>query len=231
MLRARGIVADQRRDVIDDLAHVATRRLGSRGRAKIRKSERIRLRRRASFLTTPERVRALLAGERLLDAEQGGRVDDGGQRIPDLVGHARGELARRGQPLGLGEPRLEPLALRHVGDELEEEDLAVGLADRRSSSARSAGRRRSHTSRRSASSIVLAPLERAAGTGRAVGADDLVAAAVRQRAELRVHPAVGVADPEVAVDELEALAEAVDQALVELLERGASRCGRGPAPR
>ena len=51
-------------------------------------------------------------------------------------------------------------------------------------------------------------------------AHHLVTATVGDRAELRVHPPVGVADPEVAVDELEALAEAVHQPLVELLERG-----------
>jgi len=66
------------------------------------------------------------------------------------------------------------------------------------------------------------------GTGRAsrpVGGKDLVAAATHHSTELLVHPPVGVADLEVAVDELEALTEAVHEALVEFLE------GRGLAPR
>ena len=62
-------------------------------------------------------------------------------------------------------------------------------------------------------------LERAAGASLPVGGEHLVAAAVADRAELPVHPAVGVPDPKIAVDQPETLPETVHEPLVELLER------------
>src|SRR5207244_6924495 len=167
------------------------------------------------FLHDAQRVGALLARESLLHAEERCRVNDGSQGIADLVRHARGELTRRGQPLCLGEPRLQPFALRHVGDQLEEKDLAVGLAYWGA-----AQREAPPISARHLDALRLAHLlttvEWTAGAGIGV-TYHFVTAAVGDRAELGMHPPVGVADPEVAVDELEALAEAVHQALVEFL--------------
>src|SRR5262249_58862688 len=57
---------------------------------------------------------------------------------------------------------------------------------------------------------------RALGT---VGTDDLVAAPAGHLTKVFLHPAVGVANAEVAVDELQPLAKAVNEALVERLER------------
>src|SRR5215475_7579134 len=161
---------------------------------------------------------AFLACEGFFHAEERGGVDDGGQGIANLVGHAGRKLTGRGQALRLGEASLEPLAFRHVGDQLEEEHLAVGLPYGRAAERVTPSVRAGHveTLRRT---HLTAPLERTAGAGVGAGIDRLVAAAAGDRAELLVHPAVGVTDGEVAAHELEALSEAVDQPLVELLER------------
>ena len=133
------------------------------------------------------------------------------------MGHARGELTRRGQPLCLGEPRLQPVALRHVGDQLEEKHLAVGLAHWGAAEREAPPGPAGYLDALRLAHIPTA-VERTSGAGMGL-TYHLVAATVGDRAELRVHPPVGVADPEVAVDELEALAEAIHQALVEFLER------------
>ena len=130
----------------------------------MRKSERMRLSRRASFFTTPSVWARSSRGEGFLHAEERRRVDDGGQGIPDLVGHARGELARRGQALGLGEPRLQPFALRHVGDQLEEKDLAVGLAYRGAAQREAPPVRAAHLDALRLAHLLTA-LERTAGAG------------------------------------------------------------------
>ena len=65
----------------------------------------------------------------------------------------------------------------------------------------------------------MAALERTVGTAGAIGSDDLVAPPAGDVTELIAHPAVGVANAEVAVHELEALAEAVDEPLIEVLQR------------
>ncbi len=87
------------------LAHVALERAwASVGRAKRRKSERMRLSRRASFLMAAERAppaprRVSVSSAR----EQRRGVHDRGQRITDLVRDPGGQLTGRGQALGLGE--------------------------------------------------------------------------------------------------------------------------------
>src|SRR5262245_24735731 len=216
--RAAGVLADQGHDVVDDLADVAAQPLGLPGPREDEEVRQDAVEPPRLLLHDAERVAALVAGERLLGAEQRRGVDDGGERVADLVGDACGELARGGEALGLRQSRLQTLALGHVGDELEQEDLAVGLAHRRAAQRESpaAGARDLEALR---VGHLPPALERTVLTRLAVDAHHLIAAAVEELAELLVHPAVGVLDAEVAVDELEALAEAVDQALVEFLER------------
>src|SRR5216683_2997337 len=222
-LGATRIFPNEGRDVIDDHPDVGIEGLGL---ARAGEDEEVRedpVEAPRFFLDRAQRIGPLLPGEGLLLPEQGRGVDDGGQRVADLVRHARGQLARRGQALGLGEPRLQPFPLGHVGHQLEQEDLTVGLAHRGAAQREAAavGSRDLDPHR------VADGVPAVEGTARArhpVGREQLVAAAPRHWAELAVHPPVGVADPEVAVDELEALAEAVDEPLVELLER------RGLAP-
>ena len=62
----------------------------------------------------PQRLhggRPLVTGEPGLVGEQRGGVDDRGQRVADLVGHAGGQLAGGGQALGIAQPRVQALAL------------------------------------------------------------------------------------------------------------------------
>ncbi len=66
---------------------------------------------------------------------------------------------------------------------------------------------------------------RAARALAAVGGQDLVAAAAGRDRELLAEPAVGMADGEAVVDELEPLPEAIDEPLVELLQRGRLAAG------
>ena len=105
---------------------------------------------------------------RHLAAQQPGHHFDAGQRILDLVGHRRGHLAERGQPIA------QPLALFHlldVREVLEEERRADGLRRRRRGRARACSRSpcRSDFSRSSARlgsvAISNAPAEHADDVG------------------------------------------------------------------
>ena len=71
----------------------------------------MRLSRRASVRIAASVVARSSAVRPVSSVEQRGRVDDGRQRIADLVGHAGGQLARRGEPLGLAQAGVKPLAL------------------------------------------------------------------------------------------------------------------------
>src|SRR6202171_36732 len=108
--------------------------LGARGRAKMRKSERMRLSRRASFFMTPSvwarssPVRVSSTPRRVVAltmAAKGLRISWGTLAASATAAESP---PRGAEPLGAGEPRLQRFALRHVGDQLEEKDLAVGLA-------------------------------------------------------------------------------------------------------
>src|SRR5204863_2722084 len=116
-------------------------------------------------------------------------------------------------------PRLQPFTLRHVGDQLEQKDLAVRLAYRGAAQREASPGRAGHLDALGLTHLLTA-LERTAGAGMGARAEHLVTTTVGDRTELRVHPPVGVPDAEAPVDELEALAEAVHQALVDFRERG-----------
>src|SRR5438445_11034338 len=205
-----GFLPDQGRNMIDDLANVHLEPLGLTGSGKDEEVREDLVETSRLLFHGAQRMGAFVARERLLRSEERRRVDDGRQRVPNLVGNAGRQLAHRRQTFGLGEPRVQPLPLGHVGDELEKDDLAVRLAHGR-------------TAQREAPAIGardLGPLrvphpvpglERAAGASLPVGGEHLVAAAVADRAELPVHPAVGVSDSEIAVDQPETLAEAVHE--------------------
>ena len=217
-MRPAGVFPDQGPDVIDDLPDVAHERLGLAWPGEEEEIREDAVEPTRFFLHDAQGVGPLLAGEGFLHTEECRRVDDGRQGIADLVGHACGELARRGQALGLGEPCLQTFPLRHVGDQLEEKDLAVGLAYRGAAQGEAPSVCAGHLNVIRLAHLLTAP-ERTARAGVGTHADDLVTTTVGDRTELRVHPTVGVPDPEVPVNELEALAEAVHQALVEFLER------------
>ena len=79
-----------------------------------------------------DRLGRFVGGDEVEDAlqvalEDGEVVGDVGQRVVDLVGHARREEADRGELLGLGEDLAHPLALGLVADRADELD-AVGQA-------------------------------------------------------------------------------------------------------
>src|SRR5215470_5898047 len=212
------VVTDEGRHLIDDLADVAHEPLGLAGTGEAQEVGEDPVEPPRLLLHHAQGVSALLSREGFFHTEERGGVDDGGQGITDLVGHAGRKLTGRGQALRLGEAGLQPLAFRHVGDQLEEEHLAVGLPYGRAAERVTPSVRAGHveTLRRT---HLTATLERTAGAGVGAGSDRLVAAAAGDRAELLVHPPVGVTDREVAAHELEAFPEAVDQPLVELLER------------
>src|SRR5262245_50788357 len=141
------------------------------------------------FAESPERAGALLLGQALLLAEQRRRVDDGRQGVADLVGYPRRQLARRRQPLGFAQSRVEALTLGDVGHQLEQEDLTVRLSHGRAAQREATIAAARHLEARRIGHLVAA-IERAGRALDAVGADDLVATPARDLAELLVHPAV-----------------------------------------
>src|ERR1700730_19396135 len=98
-MRPGGAFADQGRDVVDDLPDVAHEPLGLAWPGEDEEVREDAVKPPRLFLHDPQRVGTLLARKSLLHAEEGCRVDDGGQWIADFVGHARGELTRPRQPL------------------------------------------------------------------------------------------------------------------------------------
>src|SRR5262245_13851362 len=207
VLRPTGVVTDEGRHLIDDLADVAHEPLALAGAGEAQEVGEDAVEPPRLLLHHAQGVGPLLSREGFFHAEERGGIDDGGQGIADLVGHAGRELTGRGQPLRLGEAGLEPLAFRHIGDQLEEEHLAVGLPYGRAAQRVAPSVRTGHveTLRRT---HLTATLERTAGAGVGAGIDRLVAEAPGDRAELLVHPPVGVTDGEVAAHELEALPKA-----------------------
>ena len=91
-----------------DVARGQLRRLGAREAQEVGQDAVEPPRLRADGA---QRGRALGGGEPALVGEERGGVDDGGQRVADLVRHARGQLAGGGQALGVAQARVEPLAL------------------------------------------------------------------------------------------------------------------------
>ena len=125
-------------------------------------------------------ARPLLGGEHLVAVEQGGGVHDGGQRVADLVGHAGGQLPGGGQALRLAQALPQLRLLGDVGHQLEQEDLAVGLADRRAAQQEAAAPDAVDLEPHRLLDRVAA-LERTALARPCVGREDLVAAAAGHR--------------------------------------------------
>ena len=88
------------------------------------------MRRRASLRTASKVLCRSSDVSTLPRVEQRGRVDDGGERVANLVRHASRQLTGGRQPLGFAQPLAQSCLLGHILDQLEQEHLAVRLADR-----------------------------------------------------------------------------------------------------
>jgi hypothetical protein len=108
---ARPVVADQPAHVLEDVADVAGRHPRLRRPGEPEEVGQDPIEPPSLGPHRGQRARALLGGQLRLVGQQGGRVDDGGQRVADLVSHARRQLTGGGQPLGLAQARLQALAL------------------------------------------------------------------------------------------------------------------------
>ena len=107
----RAAVADQPADVLDHLPDVARHPPGFLGPREVQEVGEDAVEPPRFGADRRQRGRALVGGEARLVVEQRRRVDDGRQRIADLVGHAGGQLARRGQALDLTQAGVKPVAL------------------------------------------------------------------------------------------------------------------------